>query len=1663
MKTQKAKSINCTVLIAVLLFQIMYPTASFALADSPNQPEYESFEEFDTTDMVDLITGDFTYNIPLLNVSSPEGGFSVPLSYHAGIELNEESSWVGLGWGLNPGALTRNVSMYPDDYSGELVNTRIDNGGGSGYVKTYPFYTKYYDSQKGSSGVGGIKNAIDFGTGTNKHFGIAGMGLDYKNGKASFSKDYLIQGQIKGAEIALSVMGGPGGAIVQGFGAMAQGMADMQNKHSQIGGSGNVTVDKKTDKGYLFGIWGKKTDYKWYIKSDKLQRHYGTLYLGNMPYTHRLQFNNNRFRSHHVNWDYGSAPNNYTRYFHLNTTDNDPEEAPPTSDMHYYYESTNYAESANPTNLSYDNFNVKGFGVSGSINPYRMDMGTLSHPSMNLDWNISYVGTQYLENYDLGNEPEYKVQFKYHGDYSNSYTYHNMNTNGALTSNAFPYDIDLTQGAGTEHQFNVRFYNSKTYLKYDDQYAMGGVNSSPYPVGVSYADRTEQNRADTSLYNKKLVHARHIEWFSNHELVSKSASDLQKMGFMDSHQGYSDRSSRASSSPRQIGAFSITNDAGYTYHYSIPVYTRKNVFVNKNKESNNTYTTSKVEDDNSYAIAWLLTGITGPDFVDRTGNMIIDDNDWGYWVKFEYGKFSSNYTWRNPYYGTSGVHNISESMQKGEKETYYLNRISTRTHTALFVKNRKLDGKGYYESDGTDEFSNTIVTQPSESLRLETIYLLANTDYEKLVASTGSGGYGLTTVNSPATDATIATNGDTYNNILDVMDITAATNASQFLAQNQIQKIQFNYNYSLCGNTYNSFATQSNSVPSYGADVGHSSGTVLSGKLTLTSLEFFSGNNTRIMPSYIFKYGDASQPGYTGTSGHNPGYHPYKWDGNGMYKSGGSGQEETAHNCEKKADQWSLTDIVTPLNATVHVEYERDSYTSINGNPVSSSPITFFVTSLSGNSATLNSDHAGTTTNMSDYVSVGDQFTYGISNGTGSVNGVITAISGNVLTLSSSLPPGGSSDGWIRIKVAKKLGGGLRVKSITTSDENNSYKTKYIYTKNGDENGISSGVASFEPSAEKGNDFSFYKLFDHPYMSILYANVSVITGDVDNTFKEKSRESYHFVTPHQNMITLNSVSGPPGDKDYHSISSSVNVHYSGLFRNFATVNSTSAIGNLDTMKIYNQFNHLLSKTVFEYGDEVPNTANKKMGYYTENSLLWEFTTFDKPNATTIYNKTRFIQSYKLNKPNFLKSVTTYKDRMVSKKQIQLYNYETGTPLVTQNIYGGVEKYEEAVTPAYKIYKGMGSKVVNPANKNIMSAEAANYAYAYDKSNQKKLIEATVSTWGNLPWYRFFDNTSGFYTTSINPYFSSLIPYKGTWLPQKIYNWKSAVEENGTVKNSVFVPFSWTSGATQDPKWVQTYEATLYDPYSHPLEVRDINNKTHSIKYGYDHSYVVSDCENVSYKGWCYTGAEDKSPNADYYDGEVTGTNYQFKTSAYAHTGDYCSRMTAAGQAGFKFGILKADIPAGKSRASVWIHELGAQNAQLECLAYYGNGYVTSLAVSSFNSVQSMEKAGSFYQFWIEVDNAQIPNNTTHIVYRLIHCNPNSSMPVYADDFRVHPIGTPIVSNVFEPKSGKLVATLNEDNYATKYYYDKAGKLTSVYQETKAGFKLMSGMKYTFSR
>ena len=105
-----------------VFFQAVFPVPALALTGGPTQPEMHGFQPVGTSDMVDLFTGDFSYNIPIMDV----GGYPINLAYASDVGMEEEASWVGLGWSLTPGAINRSVRGLPDDFKGDEITRQYN-------------------------------------------------------------------------------------------------------------------------------------------------------------------------------------------------------------------------------------------------------------------------------------------------------------------------------------------------------------------------------------------------------------------------------------------------------------------------------------------------------------------------------------------------------------------------------------------------------------------------------------------------------------------------------------------------------------------------------------------------------------------------------------------------------------------------------------------------------------------------------------------------------------------------------------------------------------------------------------------------------------------------------------------------------------------------------------------------------------------------------------------------------------------------------------------------------------------------------------------------------------------------------------------------------------------------------------------------------------------------------------------------------------------------------------------------------------------------------------------------------------------------------------------------------------------------------------------------
>lgn len=485
-----------TFLLLEMSSQALCPLATHALTGGANQPEFTSYEAPGSTDMVNLATGDFTYNLPFIEVPGPEGGFSLPLSYHSGIGLEDEATWAGLGWNINPGAISRARVGSPDDDKDVTTDIHVQDPGGRGFVKNFMLYQRNWDSNRGYGGAVNMLDVYGFSWESGNFKDATVLGLTFNREKVSFNEQQAFNGILTvasmGAGAAASKAAQAGSTQAASFllgqnamdiGMTAQGLYSGYKSMGTFGGSvGSAQYERSSSH------LGFRQDYRYWLDATRTEHGYGALYLGQMQ---NVSFSRPRvtpdpsYITHpYLQTPQGNVPTQIFPTVAFNPAGNEAL----VSDMYTYVEpNTPYAWSFNPTHIAYDSYSVMGpGGVSGNISPYRKDIGSLVYPKemSNMSRRIDLVP------FVNESSPTGKVQFKYDGDLSNSYSYHDSNGSG----------------------FSATYTDPPKRVVYN----------LTDPKMTDPASRVEADRS--GLYHSRLAQGRHVEWFTNEEMKNGGPS-----------------------------------------------------------------------------------------------------------------------------------------------------------------------------------------------------------------------------------------------------------------------------------------------------------------------------------------------------------------------------------------------------------------------------------------------------------------------------------------------------------------------------------------------------------------------------------------------------------------------------------------------------------------------------------------------------------------------------------------------------------------------------------------------------------------------------------------------------------------------------------------------------------------------------------------------------------------------------------------------------------------------------------------------------------------------------------------------------------------------------------------------------------------------------------
>lgn len=894
----------------------------------PSQPEMQSFQSVNGKNLVDLFTGDFSYNIPLLDV----GGYPVNIHYSSGITMDQESSWVGLGWNINPGTINRNMRGLPDDFNGQdeirkttsiNANTTVGVTAGANIELLGKTINKgigvslgvFHNTYNGWGIETGINAGINSGSGSKGH--LSG-GLSITNNSQS------------GLDVSpsLSYRLSKEDAKTKGFITIGT------NYNSRIGVQGlQMTTQIRKQKDYSFNI-ANQTQL---VRSGIAAGIVSEISFATPSYTPTitLPFTSEQFtftaKMGGEKWAFHNnfyVQGNYSRqYIELK----DQTRYMPAYGYLYYQEAQEQQNvlldfnrekevafrETTPTiaipTYTYDIYSISGEGSGGMFRPYRGDVGVIYDHAMSTKSSSGKTsidlgfGSVFHAGIDLNkvsantkNNPwrSDNVMGRYIGFKSQDSLYENVyfkNPGEKVNVDQNFYDkigddklvrVELSPKAG-QNSSVVSATRNLNLFKNASQ--IGSVSLDGSTVKSQRDKRTQvityQTAAEASVVGLDTV----IKSFNINSFPSTSCNTnyqiIKRVG--------EDRRSH------HLSEISVLNTEGKKYVYGISAYNiiqedatfavdkiggdNNAGLVNYQADVDNDITNIKGKDHYynqeiipPYAHSFLLSSIVSPNYVDLTRDGITEDDN-GDAIKFNYSRVyggSNIYRWRAPFDQGKAAYNEGlktysrddrGSYAYGEKEVWYMNSIESKTMIATFVL--ETDSVRQDSYGVTDRNGGRASTQ--KLYRLKRINLYTKADFLK--------------------NGTVA---------------------------KPIKSVHFDYSYELC-----------NGVPS-------SNNT---GKLTLKKIWFSYNNNYKGKRNpYSFNY-HSNNPGFNNKSydrwGNykNPDDNPGPINNtltNGEYpytlQKGVKGWDSTK--AANNVAAWTLNEIKLPSGGIIKVSYESDDY-----------------------------------------------------------------------------------------------------------------------------------------------------------------------------------------------------------------------------------------------------------------------------------------------------------------------------------------------------------------------------------------------------------------------------------------------------------------------------------------------------------------------------------------------------------------------------------------------------------------------------------------------------------------------------------------------------------------------------------------------------------------
>lgn len=695
-------------MLVTMVTEIFYPTAAFALSGGPSQPEVESFEPIGTTDMVDPFSGDFSYNIPLLNV----GNYPINISYHAGPGMDQEASWTGLGWNINPGVISRNMRGLPDDFDGSTSNP--DKISKEFNIKTNRTY-----------GVTTSASLEIFGLGTG-NLGLAasaGIGIKYNNYRG-FGLDRISSVGITAGKSGSGQMTGSlgmnsssdGGLTISPSVSYSANISKVKEHSERLGGTlgigtsfnnrqgltdltlnyslgRSVTENRKPDPRGKFGGFeaadGRSMSSISFVTPSYTPN--SEMPLQNTSVTLSFKMGATILALHPMFQGSGyyseqrlkRTSDEFLAFGYFNSEKGMKYEKA----LHDFNREKDGTFSKNSptlpiTNYTYDVYSVSGQGIGGVYRPFRSDVGYM------YDSRVDNTSGSYSIGAEIGAGNAFKVGVDVR---VNDVT---TTTSRWAAGNDLAKKLRFVSKKDAKDDFYEPFYfkqageksvdpdyyaSSSTDLSFVDR--TGGLNAvrpvieSTGGLDVKVQNMLQKSDGGTVPVNERIRRKRRQKRNENISFLSVKEAKLFAVDKeMFNTQVLAEKNDQSIKNTyikdHYIGEITSINTQGVRYVYGIPAYNTRQVektfavqkpgtfpgsgicgydpndVTRGNKKGlDNYYSMTEVP---AYAHSYLITSVLSPDFVDNDGVAGPSKGDMGSYTKFNYDKVVKGYKWRTP-------------------------------------------------------------------------------------------------------------------------------------------------------------------------------------------------------------------------------------------------------------------------------------------------------------------------------------------------------------------------------------------------------------------------------------------------------------------------------------------------------------------------------------------------------------------------------------------------------------------------------------------------------------------------------------------------------------------------------------------------------------------------------------------------------------------------------------------------------------------------------------------------------------------------------------------------------------------------------------------------------------------------------------------------------